>query len=297
MFNKKVILMLLFSVILSAQAFSYEKNKNTDCDSTKTWDWEVFKSEIENFHKKGKPAVSFSYGFSKTNIKGISSSFTKPNLLELKLGHIRENSIDEPEDIIKYRFTNAFLSYISTELSHKTNADGLKSNLWRFGGSWSKGYGYKLGNSSVVLFNSGSFIWSRLDLKDSPANPVDKMKLDRFNNSFRFGTSTENGIRIKIIPLIAFEAGYERAIIFERHLFWKWLGSEVIYFAGQGALDAFINEIENSSPFAVPVVSYILKGALSYGMYQLRQEKMNWPFNTAAPLAYDQFKFGITLVF
>jgi hypothetical protein len=32
-------------------------------------------------------------------------------------------------------------------------------------------------------------------------------------------------------------------------------------------------------------------------MYQLRQEKMNWPFNTAPPLAYDQFKFGVTFVF
>lgn len=298
MFTKNLILILLFAFVLSPLIYSHEKNKHIDCcDSTKTWDWEVLKWEFENFQKKGKPAVSFEYGLSKINLKGINSSFAKPNLLELKIGHVRETPIDESDEILKYRFTNVFLSYISTELSNKTNSDGITSNLWRFGTSWSKGYGYKLGNSSIVLFNSGSFVWSRLDLKDLPPNPEDKDKLDRFNKSFRFGTSTEDGIKIKPIPLISVEAGYERAVIFERHLFWKWVGSEVIYFAAQGALDAFINEIKDSSPFAVPVVSFILKGALSYGMYQLRQGKMNWPFNTAPPLAYDQFKFGITFVF
>ncbi len=297
MLIKSLLLIPIFLLVLSFRAFSNGSDRKYDHDSTKTSDWEEFKSEFESFHKKGKPAINFSYGFSDINLKGINSSFAKPNSLELKLGHLRETPIDDSEEIVKYRFTNLFLSYISTELSNKTNAEGLRSNLWRFGGGWSKGYGYKLGNSSLVLYNSGSFVWSRFDLKDSPANQEDKEKLDRFNQSFRFGTSTEDGIRIKLFPVIAVGAGYERTIIFERHMVWKWLGSEVIYLAGQGALDAFINEIKDSSPIAVPIVSFILKGALSYGMYQLRQEKMNWPFKTSAPLAYDQFKFGITFIF
>ncbi len=297
MLIRNLILALLFLTVLSVQSFAHEKDKHKHCDSTKTWDWEEFKLEFENFHKNGKPAISIDYGFSKMHLKGVNSSFAKPNLLELKIGHIREIPLDESEEILKYRFSNVFLSYISTELSNKTNVTGLRSNLWRFGTNWSKGYGYNLGNSSIVLFNSGSFIWSKLDLKDFPANQEDKDKLDRLNKSFRFGTSTEAGIKIKLIPLISIEAGYERAVIFERHLFWKWLGSEVIYFAGQGVLDAFIKEIKESSPIALPVVNFILKGALSYGMYQLRQEKMNWPFNTQPALAYDQFKFGFTFVF
>ena len=292
-----IILSLLFLTVLSVQSFAHEKNNHKQCDSTKTWDWEEFKAEFESWHKKGKPAISFDYGLSKMNLKGQNSSFAKPNLLELKIGHIRETPLDDSEEILKFRLTNVFLSYISTELSDKSNADGLRSNLWRFGAGWSKGYGYNLGNSSIVFFNSGSFMWSKLDLKDFPVNQEDRDKLDRFNKSFRFGTSTEDGIKVKLIPLISVQAGYERAIIFERHLFWKWLGSEVIYFAGQGALDAFIHEIKDTSPIAVPVVNFILKGALSYGMYQLRQEKMNWPFNTAPPLSYDQFKFGVTFVF
>ena len=298
MLIKNLIVVLLFSLALSSQVFSHNKNKTRSCcDSTKTWNWEEFKAEFKDFHIKGKPAVSFNYGLSKINLKGINSSFAKPNLLELKIGHLSETPFDDSEEVLKYRFTNIFLSYISTELSNKSNTDGLRTSLWRFGTTWSKGYGYNLGNASIVLFNSSSFVWSKLDMKDFPANQKDRDKLDRFNKSFRFGTSTEDGIKIKPIPLISVVASYERSIIFERHLFWKWLGGEVIYFAGQGVLDAFIHEIKDSSPIAVPVVSFILKGALSYGMYQLRQEKMNWPFNTVPPLAYNQFKFGVTFVF
>jgi hypothetical protein len=229
-------------------------------------------------------------------LKNFNPSFAKPNLLELKLGHVAEYPIEDNK-IVKYRFTDVFLSYISTELSNKNSAGELKSNLWRFGASWNSGYGYDFGCSSVIFYNSGSADWSRLELKDSPLDLQDKERLERFNQSFRFGTSVESGVRFKIIPLIAFEAGYERSIIFERHLFWKWVGGEVIYLGSLGALDVFIHEIKDSSPIAVPVVNFILKSALSYGIYQLRHEKMNWPFNTAAPLAYDQFKFGVSFIF
>ncbi len=296
MLYKSLIGVVLFLIVFSIQGFSHGKDENKFNDSTKTWDWEDFKLEFEKFHKKGKPAISVNYGLSKINFKDFGPSFAKPNLLELKLGHTAEYPVED-EEIVKYRFTDVFLSYISTELSNKNSSDGLNTNLWRFGASWNSGYGYSFGCSSVIFYNSGSAVWSRLDLKDFPSNPQDKERLDRFNQTFRFGTSVEGGIRFKVIPLIAFNAGYERSIIFERHLFWKWAGSEVIYLGGMGALDAFIHEIKDSSPIAVPVVSFVLKSALSYGIYQLRQEKMNWPFNTAAPLAYDQFKFGVTFIF
>jgi hypothetical protein len=62
-------------------------------------------------------------------------------------------------------------------------------------------------------------------------------------------------------------------------------------------LDKFIDEIFESSPSAAPVVNFMLKSALTYGMYELRKDKMNWPFNSDSPLTYDQFKFGLTFIF
>jgi hypothetical protein len=93
------------------------------------------------------------------------------------------------------------------------------------------------------------------------------------------------------------DAGYERSIVFQRHLFWKWAGSGLIEAAAQGLLDGFIYKIFKSSPAAGPIVNFLLKNALAYGIYELRQEKMNWPFNSEAPIAFDQFKFGVSVVF
>jgi hypothetical protein len=93
------------------------------------------------------------------------------------------------------------------------------------------------------------------------------------------------------------DAGYERSIVFQRHLFWKWAGSAVMETAAQGLLDGFINKIFCSSPAAGPIVNFVLKNALAYGIYELRKDKMNWPFNSEAPFTYDQFKFGMTFVF
>jgi len=77
-------------------------------------------------------------------------------------------------------------------------------------------------------------------------------------------------------------------------LFWKWAGSAVIEEVANGLLDVFIKEIFRSSPAAGPIVNFLLKNGLSYGIYELRQEKMNWPFSSAPPLAFDSFRFGIT---
>jgi hypothetical protein len=51
------------------------------------------------------------------------------------------------------------------------------------------------------------------------------------------------------------------------------------------------------SPAAAPIVNFVLKNGLSYGMYQLRKEKMNYPFESEAPILNDTFKIGVTFIF
>ena len=100
-----------------------------------------------------------------------------------------------------------------------------------------------------------------------------------------------------MIHYVELNASYERSIVFRRHLFWKWLGSALIETAGQVAVDKFVDEIMDSTPCAGPIVSFVLKNALAYGAYELRMQKMNWPFKSEPPLSYDQFKVGINFVF
>lgn len=264
-------------------------------DSSDSFEFD-FNWERDGFALKGSPTISLSYGQSQIKHKDFSSDITKPNLLELKLGYTSIYPYKYSADILKYKFNYTFIGNYFTK-NKNDNSGNITTDMWRFGFGWATGYGYDLGESSIIPYHSTSLAWSRVNFKDAPLSLDDALIADRYNESFRFGTGAEAGIKFKIIPLVSLDVSYERSIIFERHLFWKWAGSGIIEAASQGMLGHFIGKIGKSSPFALPIVRVILKSALSYGIYELRQEKMNWPFNSAAPLSYDQFKLGVTFNF
>ena len=294
--HKTILFLFVITLFTISSAFSQD-----DQDSTNTWgkDWKHHKFRFSFFHDefKGQPTVSLNYGLSKINMQNLSTALAKPNLLELKLGYTTITSDWKDEDIIRYKYKYAYLSNFSTDLSGNNSAGDYKSDMWRFGFGRASGYGYKLGSSAIIPYHAYSIDWTKAKFNNLPANPADQALLEPFDNTFRFGTSMEAGIRFKLVPHFIVEGGYERSIIFPKHLFWKWAGSVIIETAGQVALDKFIDKIMDSSPYAAPIMSFLLKNAFSYGMYELRQSKMNWPFNTAAPLAYNQFKVGVTFVF
>lgn len=297
----KYLLALFLIVILSVPALPQDDKEEADTtDSGWEWgDWEDWNHEMDiDIGFKGSPTLVLRYGLSKMSIDNFTGQFADPNLLEIKLGYTNERDYKWEENIIKYDFKFLFLSNISTDISNASVSEGeLKSNLWRFGGGKASGYGYKIGKGGVIPYYSYDLSWSRLDMKGQTVQDTDKATVGNFDGSFRFGTNSEAGIKFKLIPMVSLDASYERAIIFPRHLFWKWLGSVAIESIGQFLVDGFVNEIMHSSPYAGPVMSFVLKNALSYGIYELRQSKMNWPFSSTAPLAYDQFKFGVIVNF
>jgi hypothetical protein len=273
-------------------------------DSTKARDKDSWKLEWDDFDewkvwKNKKPTISLNYGFSDISRKDIEAPFADNNLIELKLGYTSKSNTKYADFIEKNTFNYLFLNHNTTNLAGGSGtATDIETKTWQFGAGWSKGYGYKIGEeASITPYYTSTMNWTRIDFPDDSLNPNDERIKQLYDESFRFGTSSEAGIRIQPIKLITFEAGYERAIIFERHLFWKWAGSGIIELAAQGALDVFIKEVFKSSPAASPIVFFVLKSALAYGLYELRQDKMNWPFSSASPIAFDNVKFGVTFTF
>jgi hypothetical protein len=323
----KYLLVFLFLIIFGfikvnlAQEEDSTKNEETwdsdnwDNEDFDEWEWDFGKNHKDfnwpDFQFHGRPSIETSYGLPKLAIKSVNTDFIKPGAAELRLGY---STLREFEGyIIKYRNRFVFLGNFSKDLSKSTdNSAKLNAEIWRFGVGWLEGYGYQIGKSAIIPYTSNSFVWTRIKSNDYyvidptasyvPLNKIglsknDSETLDLFNDSFRFGTMTEGGIRVQLIPLISFNAGYERAIVFPRHMFWKHVGSMAIEWAGIGAIDFFVREIMDDSPAAGPIISFILKNGFSYGLYQLRREKMNWPFNTAEPLTLDTWRFGLTFTF
>lgn len=311
----KINLLFVFAFLISV-GFTKAQDDSTKTDDNWRWhwswndwnDWEGW--NIDLGLKDKKPAISLQYGLAKMNRSDFYSEFVDPGLIEIKLGYIDDRPAWETDYIIKHNYRFLYLSNESNKLSGKnTNGLDIESDMWRFGLGRSSGYGYLFGESAaIILYNTYTLNWSRIDftvpllITDHTTHQYlpyykDYNLLNLYEGSFRFGTSSVGGIRIKIIDNVMLDAGYERSIVFQRHLFWKWAGSAVIEVAAQSLLDGFVNKIFESSPAAGPIVNFVLKNALSYGIYELRQDDMNWPFNTEAPIAYNQFEFGLTFVF
>lgn len=267
------------------------------------WDWEWDEDWMDwEFH--GRPTIELNYGIPKLDIKSLNTEFGKTGLAEVKVGYstLREYA----EYISKYRFRYLFLDNFSKDFAEKEdNPSKIYGDIWRFGIGWQEGYGYQIGKSAIIPYTANTAVWTKTEIEtptdwakmNSVGTQGDLAYLNLFNDTFRFGTSTEGGIKIQPVPLLTLNAGFERTVIFPRHLFWKHLGSMCVEWIGLGMADFFTREIMDESPAAGPIMNFILKNAVSFGMYQLRREKMNWPFNSVEPLTIDTFKFGVTFTF
>src|ERR1035437_1157903 len=302
--NKKLLLLFLLVLALIIPAYSQENDTsytNTDWengDNNADNNWDKIGSHMFDFKIKGAPTIELNYGGSKMNLKSINNNFAKPGMLELRLGYTSDKSYSGSDYVSKYNFKFFHISNFTTNLSGNQNSSDIITNSWRFGFGWASGFGYDLGNGfEITPYHQNTFDWTMVHMQITPSNPADIYTTDLFNKTFRFGNSFQGGIQFKFINNLGIDASYERSIVYSRHLFWKWGASELIEVIGQGLIDKFVEEILDSSPSAVPVVNFLLKNALSYGLYELKQDKMNWPFETAAPLSFDQFKLGITFVF
>lgn len=295
-----LILFVLVASIIPLSAQESEKEEEKEEKSDFRFDWkDVW--EPDNAIEMHVPTIEINSGVSMPSLHEdvFSGNFSDVNNIGIKLGFSDYLENEHSESIFEYKYSffmlNHYLSGITTdEASHPD----LEVNAWQFGFGSRDGYGYKLGDyANVVLYHAGGLTWTKLDFQDTAIIAAEQGELNRFGDAFRFGERFEGGVGIRFSKNIGINAGYERSIVFQRHLFWKWLYSEVVAGLAQGGMSLMINAIEKSSPNLVPVVNFILRNAMSYGIYELRSKDMNWPAETAPPFMFDSFKLGVTFTF
>ncbi|MCX7875059.1 MAG: hypothetical protein N2321_02705 [Melioribacteraceae bacterium] len=313
MYKRIFVLLFFIGINLFAQELdSTVANDDFFKEKSKKHWWKNWKEDWTLWELKGVPFIEANYGFGSIDNKNMNYDFAKVGMAELKLGYsTRKNFYDEK--VINFKDRYFFISRIGSDLESKNaKYNELRSSIWRFGFNKRKGYGYKLNDFYLLPYNSSGFVWTGLNMKDYPPTiwpavypPLegqlkaekDAHFLERINQTLKFGTINETGINFDFASSIGLNVGYETTVVFPRHLFWKHLGSLIIESAGEDLLGRFINEIAESSPISLPFVNFILKGAYQYAFYTLKKDKMNWPFNSEAPLTYEHFKLGITFTF
>lgn len=282
----KISILILF-VLPAISLGQVRFDKDDDWETYVDWDWDWDQ----------RPFMELSYGFGKVKHKDFSRDFDDIGLAELKLGFLSQE--DEHEDyIVKFKESFVLFSNLSTDIAASTSDNKMPTDMWRFGFGRKSGYGYRTSAVSVLPYYQGAMTWSRFN----PADPItisqDDLKIiDRYRETFRFGTTNEGGIRLEFADFISINGGYETAVVFPRHLFWKHSASFLIEAGGHGLIDWFVKEILDSSPAAAPVVNFLLHNGLSFAFHTLKREDMNWPFKTETPLTYETVKLGMTFTF
>jgi hypothetical protein len=311
MFRKFSLYASALILLASINLFAQNEKDSTDekWDNNKWYDWDNYEWLGWDFY--GKPFIEVNYGFGTPKHDKLVSKFANVGLAEIKLGYATQESYYS-DKIIEFRDKYSFVSKFSADLKSSSVTIGeMKSDLWRFGFAKRSGYGYRINSLSILLYHGSGFAWSKLDMIDYPAKTYllttpqmsiedarrDTDILNRFHDSFRFGTLSEGGLRIEVASFASMDFGYEAAVIFPRHLFWKHIGSLLIEESASGVLNHFIDEVADSSPYAAPVVNFLLKNGLSYAFYSLQKANMNWPFSTETPLTYETLKIGVTFTF
>ena len=247
------------------------------------------------------PFIDISTGMSTPyyDDKVFTDDLAKLGNISAKFGFHHNYFIQKSKTVFKQRDNYLSIQNFSKDLPLSDSKIGeVNSSAWRLGIGSEAGYGYDLGNNFKIIFtNGGNIGWTWLKFSDTASNPQNQSALDVFGDDVRFGNQVENNVKIMFLENVGVNAGFERTLVYPRHMFWYWAGSELIFQAGNGLVDMFVKAISRSTPDAAPIVYLILHSAYNYGMYELRKDKMNWPFETATPYMFDTFKFGLSFKF
>jgi hypothetical protein len=125
--------------------------------------------------------------------------------------------------------------------------------------------------------------------------PADWQYIMDFDGTMRLSSSMTSSLEFRVSNTVSLTGGYTWNQVMPRHLFWYWMGSEIIEGLAGNAVDRLIENFTEMSPKSQPVMHFVLKSAVLYGMKEMRRKYMNWPFETASPMNITYWNIGVGL--
>lgn len=254
-----------------------------------------FKEFRFRFRKESHPFLRVRGGLNQFAHRSASQNFRQLGDLEIQLGYTRS--------IRKFRSYLAFSNdrYLGFSLNNKNlyKSSALKPielSNYQISIGRLENYGYRLKNIFVSFGTGKEFNWTKTAF-DKTTIGIDTIILDFYKDAIRFGEAYNSDFSFQIFDFLSLNANYKYGLIFPRHLFWKHLGSFVIEEVARNLLDDYLEKVFEMRPAAGPIVNFVLKTSLNYLFYELKKEKMNWPFKTVQPLSYDIYSFGVKFTF
>ncbi len=300
----KKFLTALFLVAFTGFGFAIAQD-----DFDEDWDSEGFSGwDFDNeFSLETKsPTLTFTGVYAAPSIDEdyfTSGEFAPVSGGELKIGFTEKSSkVFKNTSIIELEQTFITLGMQDTEMLEADDED-YKIESWGFGLGMRQGYGYKISDKTDLSFFSGNrvgWIHSNFANKDDLTAADDLHNLDIINtydDALRFTDGFEGGVSVTLYSPISLDFAYEGTIVYPRHMFWYWMWSGLLEEAGGGLAGLFTDAVMEISPWAAPVIDAVLQNGIGFLFFKMRQQDMNWPIKTIAPLSYESYKVGLSFQF
>jgi len=256
-------------------------------------DW--FDYDWDSFWVIQKPFISISAGISNNSHFNLNTDFAKTGSIEGRIGYLNSSSVFSNSPVESESFV--FLRREAFDLGTEAKLNEFQTSAWKVGLGNTNGIPYKTGSVSILPYHGSMLQWAFM--KMDTLNLVGPLRefADLYTDGVKCGNRFEGGVKFRFSDQVELGVGFERSVLYPRVKFWHWAGSMLVEGIGQNLVDKFVMKVFRSSPKTAPIVYFLLKNALSYGMYELRKEKMNWPFGSEAPFFSDTYKVNFSFIF
>jgi hypothetical protein len=262
----------------------------------------VYNQYVRDFWFQSRTMLELTYGIGKPNQYYFENDFAPVGNWEFKLGRSVLNKFSKTNMSLDEWYL--FFSYMNSNAAvGETEPTEVATKSYRFGFGRTEGFGYTGSKIAFIPYVSQSLLWTMLDDFSDAIKPVDGETpsndyeiLNRYWGTFRFGDRSLYGFKLDILSRVEIIANYETAVVYPRHLFLTWAGSYVVMEIGYNLLASVTSKWVDNSPVFGPIVNFLVRSGYLYAYYLLREKNMNWPFSTEAPLRYEIFNFGVSLV-
>lgn len=251
-----------------------------------------------NYYAGTKNYVEISYGFGKLKHKKLSTPFFNAAQNEIILGRTTYKPVAKYK-LVEFSDSYLFSAYIDDYTDGSSDVPKISYDIWKFGLGYRKGFGYRINNMAILPYYQMGLVWNKMNInlpnnESSFLTNEELTTLRYYEDQIKFGSTNIAGVDFRLSSFIGIGASYETTIFFPYHKFWKQFGSYFIETLAQTSLD-YLTEgvIIRAIPELTPILYFVLKNGLSYYFYTLKQDEMNWPFNTIAPLTMETVKFSL----
>ncbi len=287
---------LIIYIIAAAISLSAYEEEDTN--------WDYFR---DNFYGKpsyveSRPVIKFNFGLDNPSTNKL------PNIVDFKntysfnfhYGFLRiDDEIEELPGIFKHSSEYTYLENISSTFKNFDNPSiGTNTDTWGFGFGLEDGFGIKSGNERLYLLHSSGFSWTHIDFDIADIENDERFAvLKPFDERLKSGMFYSGGLRYEFIERFAIDLKYRKNLIQSDFIFEDWFYSWLFDNITQRWIDYFEPDFIEIFGENYIWMKFIYKNALSFLIYQMRENNAHYPFNGENTFYYDSFKLGLVFYF